>query len=409
MMAMTDSFGVELRDITKRFGEVTAVDDLELQIRDGEFFSLIGPSGCGKTTTLRMIAGFEQPTEGEITINGRPVAGTPPYQRPVNTVFQNYALFPHMTVAENIAFGLEMSRVGRPEIRRRVEEVLALVRLPQMAGRKPKQLSGGQQQRVALARALVNRPQVLLLDEPLGALDLKLRKEMQLELKHIQSEVGITFIYVTHDQEEAMAMSDRIGIMSHGVLQQVGTPREVYEHPTNRFVADFIGETNFINGSVTSLGRHPTVCLCLVGDVPVLGMVGTVGTADESPLDVGQEITLAIRPERINLYPQGRTDVIKAEMGQKAEEIRQMLGGNIPDAVDVREWLALESDNVVLEGVVREATYIGTDTRYLVQLEGGTCVFVRQQNYGARYDTLFNVGNVVYVHWAAENAQVLVD
>jgi spermidine/putrescine transport system ATP-binding protein len=261
-----------------------------------------------------------------------------------------------------------------------------------MANRKPKQLSGGQQQRVALARALVNRPQVLLLDEPLGALDLKLRKE-----------IGITFIYVTHDQEEAMTMSDRIGIMSHGVLQQVGTPREVYEKPTNRFVADFIGETNFITGSVTSVGQYPTVCLCLAGDVPVLGM------ADGCPVEVEQEITLAIRPERINLYPQGRADVIKAEMGHKAEEIRQAFGGNLPDTLDVREWLSLESNNVVLEGVVQEAIYIGTDTRYRVQLEGGTCVFVRQQNYGTRYDVLFNVGNVVNVHWAAENAQVLVD
>jgi spermidine/putrescine transport system ATP-binding protein len=400
---MPDSFGVEVRNVTKRFGEVKAVDDLDLQIRDGEFFSLIGPSGCGKTTTLRMVAGFEQPTAGEITINGRPVAGTPPYQRPVNTVFQNYALFPHMTVAENIAFGLEMSRVGRAETQRRVGEALELVQLPQMANRKPKQLSGGQQQRVALARALVNRPQVLLLDEPLGALDLKLRKEMQLELKHIQTEVGITFIYVTHDQEEAMTMSDRIGVMSHGVLQQVGTPREVYEKPTNRFVADFIGETNFITGSVTSVGQYPTVCLCLAGDVPVLGM------ADGCPVEVEQEITLAIRPERINLYPQGRADVIKTEMGHKAEEIRQVFGGNLPDTLEVREWLSLESNNVVLEGVVQEAIYIGTDTRYRVQLEGGTCVFVRQQNYGTRYDVLFNVGNVVYVHWAAENAQVLVD
>ena len=200
---MTDSFRVELRDVTKRFGETIAVDDLTLQIRDGEFFSLIGPSGCGKTTTLRMIAGFEQPSEGAIFIGGQHVEGIPAHRRPVNTVFQNYALFPHMNVAQNVAFGLEMQKVSAPEIKRRVAEALELVRLPQMAERKPKQLSGGQQQRVALARALVNRPQVLLLDEPLGALDLKLRKAMQSELKQIQTEVGITFIYVTHDQEEA--------------------------------------------------------------------------------------------------------------------------------------------------------------------------------------------------------------
>ena len=218
---MTDSFRVELRDVTKRFGETIAVDNLTLQIRDGEFFSLIGPSGCGKTTTLRMVAGFEQPSAGTIFIGGRHVEGIPAHRRPVNTVFQNYALFPHMSVAQNVAFGLEMQKVGAPEIKRRVAEALELVRLPKMAERKPKQLSGGQQQRVALARALVNRPQVLLLDEPLGALDLKLRKAMQSELKQIQTEVGITFIYVTHDQEEAMAMSDRIGIMHEGLLQQV--------------------------------------------------------------------------------------------------------------------------------------------------------------------------------------------
>ena len=214
---MTDSFRVELRDVTKRFGDSVAVNDLTLQIRDGEFFSLIGPSGCGKTTTLRMIAGFEQPTEGEIFIGGAHVEGIPAHRRPVNTVFQNYALFPHMSVAQNVAFGLEMQKLPAAEIKQRVTEALELVRLPQMAERKPRQLSGGQQQRVALARALVNRPQVLLLDEPLGALDLKLRRAMQIELKHIQTEVGITFIYVTHDQEEAMTMSDRIGIMNEGV------------------------------------------------------------------------------------------------------------------------------------------------------------------------------------------------
>ena len=222
---MTEPLEVELRDVSKLFGDVTAVDNINLQIADGEFFSLLGPSGCGKTTTLRMIAGFEQPTVGEIFLHGRPVAGIPAHKRPVNTVFQNYALFPHMTVRQNVAFGLEMKKVPKDEMDQRVGEALELVQLGGMGERKPKQLSGGQQQRVALARALVNHPEVLLLDEPLGALDLKLRKEMQFELKQIQEELGITFIYVTHDQEEALTMSDRIAVMDMGVVQQVGTPR----------------------------------------------------------------------------------------------------------------------------------------------------------------------------------------
>src|SRR5512145_1230470 len=246
-MSNTD---VELQNITKRFGDFIAVDDVSLDIKDGEFFSLLGPSGCGKTTCLRMIAGFELPSEGEIKIRGKSMGDTPPYKRPVNTVFQNYALFPHMTVFENVAFGLEMQKVSRAEIKTRVKEALEMVRLPQLADRKPRQLSGGQQQRIALARALVNRPQVLLLDEPLSALDLKLRKAMQLELKELQHQVGITFIFVTHDQEEAITMSDRIAVMNEGVVQQVGAPREIYESPRNRFVADFIGETNFIEGEV---------------------------------------------------------------------------------------------------------------------------------------------------------------
>ena len=293
---MTDSFRVELRNVTKRFGEYAAVNDLSLMVRDGEFFSLIGPSGCGKTTTLRMIAGFEQPTEGEIFIGGQHVEGIPAHHRPVNTVFQNYALFPHMSVAANVAFGLEMSRVPTAEIRRRVAEALELVRLPQMAERKPRQLSGGQQQRVALARALVNRPQVLLLDEPLGALDLKLRRAMQIELKHIQTEVGITFIYVTHDQEEAMTMSDRIGIMSEGVLQQVGSPHEVYEKPINRFVADFIGETNFLPAAVARLETEEDYPM-----VTLQGGVRVLAANEGHDLRLEQPVTLTIRPERINL------------------------------------------------------------------------------------------------------------
>lgn len=390
---------VALAQVTKMFGDFTAVDNIDMTIHDGEFFSMLGPSGCGKTTTLRMIAGFEQPTMGAIQIHGQQVAGIPPYKRPVNTVFQNYALFPHMTVFQNVAFGLEMKKVPKAELERRVGEVLELVQLPHLRERRPKQLSGGQQQRVALARALVNRPEVLLLDEPLGALDLKLRKAMQLELKQIQSEVGITFIYVTHDQEEALTMSDRIAVMDAGVVQQVGAPRDIYEHPNNRFVADFIGETNFVTGRVAELGGFTQVFL---GDLPVLG------SANGRDLSVGQEITLAIRPEKINLYPQGEVDVMKA--GLEMEEVASLFGGEIPQTkVDMRQYLATERNNVVLDGRVEEAIYIGTDTRYRVALENQASLVVRVQNFGSRYDQTFTVGNHVYVHWAAENAQILTE
>ena len=246
--AGTGAPAVELRDLSKRFGDVVAVDSVNLRIADGEFFALLGPSGCGKTTTLRMIAGLDIPSEGSLLIHGDEVASSPPDRRPVNTVFQAYALFPHMTVAQNIAFGLNMRGIRGSEADRQVAEATALVQLEGMEHRRPSQLSGGQQQRVALARALVNHPKVLLLDEPLGALDLKLRQEMQVELKVLQREVGITFVFVTHDQEEALAMSDRVGVMSHGRLLQVGTPAEVYEHPASRFVADFIGRTNLLRG-----------------------------------------------------------------------------------------------------------------------------------------------------------------
>lgn len=395
------ALAVELVSVTKKFGEFTAVDTISLKIQDGEFFSLLGPSGCGKTTTLRMIAGFEHPSDGHILINGQHVEGIPPYRRPVNTVFQNYALFPHMTVAENVAFGLEMKKAPRAEIRRRVDEALELVQLPQLRERRPRQLSGGQQQRVALARALVNRPAVLLLDEPLGALDLKLRKAMQLELKQIQMEVGITFIYVTHDQEEALTMSDRIAVMNEGVVQQVGQPRQIYEHPENRFVADFIGETNFVSGVVETVGDFTTVML---GTTPVLG------SADGRLLQRGQPITLAIRPEKINLYPQGEVDILQEEAGLKPEELAQFFGGEAPvGRVNVREWLSVEKNSVVLEGEVEEAIYIGTDTRYRVMIADGRSVFVRVQNFGSRYDTNFGMGDKVYVHWAAENAQILTE
>src|SRR5690606_1390251 len=277
---------VELRHVTKKFDDVIAVDNVSLEIERGEFFSLLGPSGCGKTTTLRMIAGFEHPTSGEVFIQGQPMGATPPFQRNVNTVFQNYALFPHMTVAENIAFGLEMKGVPKAERQRRVEEALRQVRLEGYGERRPLQLSGGQQQRVALARALINHPGVLLLDEPLGALDLKLRKEMQLELKHLQTSIGITFIYVTHDQEEALTMSDRIAVMSDGKVLQVGTPTEIYEHPANRFVADFIGESNFLHGQVTEADHDRATVLV---DERL-----SVAARARQDISAGEQVTLAI-------------------------------------------------------------------------------------------------------------------
>jgi spermidine/putrescine transport system ATP-binding protein len=249
------SSDVVLRQVTKRFGDVVAVDALDLDVAHGEFLSLLGPSGCGKTTTLRLIAGFEQPDEGTVLIGGKEVAGLPPYKRDVNTVFQSYALFPHLTVADNVAYGLRQRGQGRRERRLKAEEMLRLVRLEGVEARKPRELSGGQQQRVALARALIMSPRVLLLDEPLGALDLKLRKELQVFLKTLHSDLGITFVYVTHDQEEALAMSDRVAVMHRGRIEQLAPPREIYDNPASRFVADFIGETNFIrrNGSVVAV------------------------------------------------------------------------------------------------------------------------------------------------------------
>ncbi len=392
-------WAVELENVTKRFGEVVAVEETSLAIRDGEFFSLLGPSGCGKTTTLRMIAGFEEPTVGQIYIKGQQVAGIPPHRRPVNTVFQSYALFPHMTVYQNVAFGLEMKKVPKEEIKQRVEEVLELVQLPGMGERKPKQLSGGQQQRVALARALVNRPRVLLLDEPLGALDLKLRKAMQLELKAIQAEVGITFIYVTHDQEEALTMSNRIAVMNFGVVQQVGNPQEIYEHPSNRFVADFIGETNFLSCTVAELSDFAVV------DIDGLKVLAARNSHD---LSLGQDVTLAIRPEKINMYPQGEVEVTRA--GLDLEERIELFGEQQPSGmVDLGRYLAQEPHNVVLDGRVEEVIYIGTDTRYRVALTDNASVMVRMQNFGSRYDITFDSGDKIYVHWAAENAQVLTD
>ena len=280
---------VELEGVTKRYGSVVAVDSLSLSIRPGEFLSLLGPSGCGKTTTLRMLAGFEQPDEGFIRISGDYVQGIPPYKRDVNTVFQHYALFPHMTVSENVAYGLKQKGVPKSEIATRVAEALDMVQMSKLAERKPRQMSGGQQQRVAVARALVNRPSVLLLDEPLGALDRKLREEMQIELKLLQSRLGITFVFVTHDQEEAMSMSDRIAIMLDGHVEQLGDPETVYEHPSSAFVAGFIGRNNFWSGIATEHGARSDDGIDFVASRP------------EEDVPNGEAALAAVRPECIHL------------------------------------------------------------------------------------------------------------
>ncbi len=362
---------VELRDVVKEFAEpekkgeaFAAVNHVDLQIHDGEFFSLLGPSGCGKTTSLRMIAGFELPTSGEVFLHGKAMGKTPPYQRPVNTVFQSYALFPHLTIFDNVAFGLEMKKVSKADIAPRVKEALAMVRLPGYENRKPKQLSGGQQQRVALARALVNRPEVLLLDEPLGALDLKLRKEMQLELKTLQREVGITFIYVTHDQEEALTMSDRIAVMNRGKLLQVGNSTDIYESPNCRFAADFIGEMNFINGKVNAQqGR--------LVEVMVDGVLTLVADCDRS-VAPGTAVSVAVRPEKMNI--------------------------NAP-----------ERPENSFTGHIVSVVYIGTDTHYGVSVPGGQQVRVREQNNMPGSRPLANVGAEVTVSFAAAAGRILTE
>ena len=342
---MEHGVAVNLEGVTKIFpgasgspgSGVTAVDNVSLQIHDGEFYSLLGPSGCGKTTTLRMIAGFEFPTEGEVSIRGKIMGLTPPYLRNTNMVFQNYALFPHMTIARNVAFGMEMKKVSKAEVKRRVQEALELVRLSGYGPRKPNQLSGGQQQRVALARALVNRPEVLLLDEPLGALDLKLRKEMQIELKTLQREVGITFVYVTHDQEEALTMSDRIAVMHRGKVLQEGSPTEIYERPNCRFVADFIGETNFLKGVVQEQeGERVTVLVA--GHLPVV-------VETDHVVERGQEVTVAVRPEKIRLLLQ-----------------------------------PAEGEHNSLLGQVEQIVYVGNDTRFHVRVSDQVALVIRQQN-----------------------------
>ncbi|MBI5566159.1 MAG: ABC transporter ATP-binding protein [Chloroflexi bacterium] len=331
---------IRLSGVSRYFGDVKALDAIDLEIADGEFFSMLGPSGSGKTTCLRLIAGFDRPTAGRIQIQGVDVSGQPPYERDVNTVFQDYALFPHMTVGDNIAYGLMIKKVPKNECELRVAEMLDLVQLPGLAARKPSQLSGGQRQRVALARALINHPRVLLLDEPLGALDLKLRQAMQIELKAIQQRVGITFIYVTHDQEEALTMSDRLAVFNLGHIEQIGTPAEVYEHPATPFVAGFVGVSNLIQGATAQ---------------------AITGSSD----------TFSIRPEKIHLQ-------------------------NPSDPIGV--------DSYSIGGCIRDVIYLGMYTRYLVELNGGGDLTVVQQNlHTTSMDVLAAKGRAVKLVWKREH------
>ena len=320
------SSAVELKNVVKKFDEVTAVDDLDLTIGDGEFFSLLGPSGCGKTTTLRMIAGLELPTAGSVSIHGEEMGLKPPNKRPVNTVFQNYALFPHMTVAGNVEFGLQMQKVPKEKRSELIDWAISLVEMDGLSHRKPTQLSGGQQQRVALARALVNRPEVLLLDEPLGALDLKLRQQMQIELKNLQREVGITFVYVTHDQEEAVTMSDRIGVMHEGKLLQIGTPEDIYERPTTRFVADFIGRSNFLEATVASENE----VVLSNGDRLQL----------QSDHETGESVAITVRPERLTIHKKGENSTDQHQLDGIVETV-VYLGNAIVYSVSI-DWMHLE-------------------------------------------------------------------
>jgi putative spermidine/putrescine transport system ATP-binding protein len=336
------SIAVRMNDVSRHFGEVKAVDHLNLDIYDGEFFSLLGPSGSGKTTCLRLIAGFEQPTSGSILLHDQEVAGVPPYKRDVNTVFQDYALFPHMTIGQNVAYGLMIKQIPKAERERRVAEMLDLVRLPGFEKRKPSQLSGGQRQRVALARALINHPRVLLLDEPLGALDLKLRQQMQIELKAIQKRVGITFIFVTHDQEEALTMSDRLAVFNHGKIEQIGTPAEVYERPATGFVAGFVGTSNLIGGELAKR-------------------------------IIGATQTFALRPEKIRI------------VGLDA---------------------AAGDDVYAATGVVSDVIYVGMHTRYQVELdEGGELTVVQQNLEASSMEALAVRGSRVKLVWSKSNCR----
>jgi spermidine/putrescine transport system ATP-binding protein len=344
-----------LTSVTKRFGTFTAVDDLDLVVEQGRFFALLGPSGCGKTTTLRMVAGLEEPTSGTISIAGSDITRLKPYKRPVNTVFQNYALFPHLDIEENVAFGLR--RRGVKDVKRQVDEMLELVELGGFGKRRPAQLSGGQQQRVALARALINRPRVLLLDEPLGALDLKLRRQMQIELKRIQTEVGITFVHVTHDQEEAMTMADTIAVMNKGVIEQMGPPAELYDAPATTFVSNFLGQSNLVHAEV--IGRS--------GDEIVVDAGGNkLGAPVDRARRTEGTVWVGVRPEKVFLA----------------------LADSEPQ----------NGSNLLASGVVSDVSFIGVSTQYLVRMPWGQELTVFEQNSGAREP--FTVGAKVDLHWA---------
>ncbi len=359
-------FAVQVKGVTKVFGTgaqaFRAVDEVSIDIQQNEFLTLLGPSGCGKTTLLRMIAGFEHPTAGQILLDGAEISHLPPYQRPVNTVFQSYALFPHMTVAQNIAFGLEM--LGKPagEVRQTVDAMLTLVRMAELRDRRTDQISGGQQQRVALARALAPHPKVLLLDEPLSALDYKLRKDMQIELKRLQSETGITFVFVTHDQEEALTMSNRVAVMNQGKILQLGTPRDIYDHPAERFVADFIGDTNFLNAQVVNSAGGKVTLKLTAGEEVTADLPGGV-----APPVAGDSVTAVVRWEHAKLTAQGA--------GQ-------------------------------LSGTLANVVYVGTDTHYYVELSDGTTFVSRIQN--SRDDELtFSEGMPVGVSIESNGVQVV--
>jgi spermidine/putrescine transport system ATP-binding protein len=358
---------VSLRDVTKRFGDFAAVKGMDLDIPRGQFFTMLGPSGCGKTTTLRMVAGFEEPSEGTVLLDGEDVTGQPAFRRPTNTVFQSYALFPHLSVERNVAFGLQRRRISKDEVRRRVAEELERVGLAAEAKRRPRQLSGGQQQRVALARALVNRPAVLLLDEPLGALDLKLRKQLQVELKRIQQDVGITFVYVTHDQEEALTMSDRIAVMNRGVVEQVSDPETVYESPATTFVAGFIGVSNLMPGEVISANG--------AGAELRLDAGPTVRTPQSGGATPGERAHAVVRPEKLVLAPAGDA---------------------APDG------------RPSVEGQVESSLYLGTATQMVVKLGDGTrmTVLVPNADAEARRD-LPVAGDGARLSWSDENIHIV--